>query len=228
MCSRVEVWIASHLDCSQREEFLKTLLESVTHFFEIDLVRVSISSESSVLQTFPKDPKIEYYLHSNQKLQFEHYKHIYSLCLEAPNTKIIFLDDDDILMPNFYQYISESRGLAMQVVASSNWDKLTAEIINDQFTPQDFLEVKYSHGQVSKNGELLLRIDHSGSWCELEIIGEFFEFLISSNYKIGYITDRKFRLYLEETYNIKSSPRPIVIARKWTIISFWASQWAKE
>jgi hypothetical protein len=224
----VEVWIASHLDCSQRSEFLHSLLKTLLSY-QLDLVRVSISG-TPPLVNFPEEDKIEYYYHPNQKLQFEHYKYISTHAQHiSQKTKIILLDDDDVLLPNFFELVSVSdQGLAMQVVAFSNFDEVTFDYINEQFTQEDFSSLTSSETSslhpVSKNGKMMLRVDHSGSWCLPSNIDHFFR----KTEEIGYMTDYSFRAYLTNKCEAKVSLRPIVMARKWTPVSFWAREFAES
>jgi hypothetical protein len=221
---RIEVWIASHLDCPQRKEFFVGLLRALLTY-QLDAIRVSISG-LEVPENI-NSAKIEYYYHSARKLQFEHYKHLCAQALAqhtSPQTKIILIDDDDVLLPNFSEIVNQDQGLAMQVVAFSDFDQLPLDNYAGEFTPEEKSSVSASYRPVSKNGKLMLRVDHSGSWCLLENIDHFFR---TTEEDIGYLTDRTFKKYLEGICGAKVSSQPIVMARKWTTVSFWAEDFAK-
>lgn len=92
--NKVEVWIASHLDSPQRQEYLTESLENLSW---ADSVRVSVSgleppkvsSENVVID----------YSGPDSLPQFDHLALLYASRREEDVT-VVFVDDDDVLLPS--------------------------------------------------------------------------------------------------------------------------------
>lgn len=96
----MEIWIASHIDVQQRYTFLLDSLKRLESL-ESYKIRLSISSELKELKLPETKGNLFVYYHDKRMKQFQHIKFLMELPETKDNTKVIFLDDDDILFPEF-------------------------------------------------------------------------------------------------------------------------------
>lgn len=207
----IYIWIASHIDSLERLEMLKLTLDSVSKQ-KIDLVVISISFERNLnldsnivkleLLEFIKNITFIFVFSEVKLKQFEHYRKIYELYKDEQNNRVIFLDDDDLLLSLPDEYDSDKNVLSKQYINKTYEQKyFNVDQINS-----------------SDKSKFHIDIDFSGCSCLIFKLESYFN--LKSDIIADSLEDTKFMKFLQNDIHLIPET-PFIFHRVWYSSCTW-------
>lgn len=226
----IEIWMASHIDNRQRLIYLQSNIQHLESIPSTVRIRLSVSYDIDIQEMKEcKYKNIEIHFQSKPLRQFEHLSFLINTSKRSVDLKIVFLDDDDTLFPEFLSskcLFANKAGLGFQC---RNMDykypiELScAEVV--MLFGDNIESISSGHrNQVVKehnNTYYELKSDFSGTWCTLDMLIKFV-----SGCHIHPTTDGEFRYFISRQ-GYKCPTLPNVFGRRWMIFPYWANDQAK-
>ena len=194
------IFIASHIDTSVRIGTLYMTLLSLEKYKEyVEHIYISMSgNKNNILpDEFNNFNNLTIYYHDKQFYQFEHIEFLVNNVSISDNKKILFLDDDDILIkpPPIhenrigFQCYNSKKTILPYFSNSLSYLKLWASL--DTFR-------NLYNSRIVKNTEIteILRHDFSGTTCSLGSLKSFLHAFRNNNIQMSSCVDILFVKYL--------------------------------
>lgn len=192
------IWITSHIDSLERLEILKLTLDSISRQ-KIDLVVISISFESDLnfdsnivkleLLEFIQTIQFVFIFSESKLFQFGHYRKIYELYKIEQNNRVIFLDDDDLLLSLPDEYNSDKN------------------VLSKQYINKTYEQKHFNVDQINSSDKSNFHIDtdFSGCSCLISKLGSYFK--LNRDIIADSLEDTKFMEFLQnDTHLIPEIP----------------------
>jgi hypothetical protein len=183
MTDNIRAWCASHIDSKYKPVLINQMLESLA-INNINNCEISISFKQTYsvkektdmingINSFIKKLKVRFpklsvltYIDMTEELtQFEHLKRLYKVFAGKSTDKIMFIDDDDILLSLPKEYISKDIVQGIQYIPINTCDKDLTYKKNHT----DILETAQTYATL-----WTIDCDFSGYMCRYQDLIEYF------------------------------------------------------
>lgn len=142
----MEIWIASHMNTYERLEKFKQCIQSLFRLYSNNnsfkiVISMSFENDSFKEQVLNfLDKSITIYCHETKLHQFSHYYYLWSIKRYEKNHRIMFMDDDDLLIdfpPEFNTQFSVSSNQYL-CDHTSTYNELINNNLSEYDTDRDF------------------------------------------------------------------------------------------